>query len=337
MATIATASCLKFQNLVSFGDSITDEGRLPYFVNNGELPPAGMIVPPNNKTASGGQSWPRFVAQKAGVNSLNYAIGGAVCSNELVPRYNPDFWGEEPMPAIMDNEIPTYLAELELDFYEGGRTADNTVYTLWIGTNDMGSLGYLSDQQAPGKTITDFVECNWEIFDVIYETGGRHFVLFNVFPYDQAPLYNLPERGGRPDPAFNPGKTETNMTLFYVKAQQYSTSINTMFDYGAPFQLLTENRWPGVTLTVVDIHSLMSDIIASPEGHLEAPANVTGVYTVCKDLLGLHCIDSEESKDSFMFYDDLHPSERMEEIFADEFLKALAGTSEYAKTYKSHK
>ena len=70
MAAAATASCLRFQNLVSFGDSLTDEGRLNYMFVNGGLPPVGELLPPSNSTASGGKSWPRFVAQNAGIKSL---------------------------------------------------------------------------------------------------------------------------------------------------------------------------------------------------------------------------------------------------------------------------
>lgn len=310
LASAVTASCLKFQNLVSFGDSLTDEGRLSYMFINESHPPIGELLPPSNNTASGGQSWPRFVAQKAGVKSLNYAIGGAVCSNEVTPRFI-EFFGDGPMPAVLDNEVPTYLADIEFDLYDGGRTADNTVYTLWIGSNDLGLLAFLTDEHAPGKTLTDYVECNWQVFDAIYETGGRHFVHFNVFPYDQSPLYNLPSRGGMESPPSNPIKAETNMTMYYTKAQQQSTSVNTMLKYGAGFQAMIEKRWPGATLTVLDAHTLMSDVIASPEEYLEAPANTTGVYALCADQTGADCVFDENPPDSFVFYDDLHPSERM--------------------------
>lgn len=310
MAAAATASCLRFQNLVSFGDSLTDEGRLNYMFINGELPPVGELLPPSNNTASGGQSWPRFVSQKANVKSLNYAIGGAVCSNAVTPRFI-EFFGDGPMPAVLDNEVPTFLADLEHDLYDGGRTAVNTVYSLWIGSNDLGLGGFLTDEQVPGKTLSDYVECNWQVLDEVYKTGGRHFILLTVFPYDQSPLYNLPSQGGLESPTSNPTKAETNMTMYYTKARQQSTSVNTMLKYGAGFQAMVQKRWPGATLTVLDAHALMSDVIASPDGYLEAPANTTGVYALCTDQTGTDCEFDDNPPEGFVFYDDLHPSARM--------------------------
>lgn len=323
IAAAAISPCLQFQNLVSFGDSLTDKGRLNHIFLSRAPPPVGELLPPSNNTASGGQSWPRFVVQKAGVKSLNYAIGGAVCSNAITPRFI-EFFGDGPMPAVLENEIPTYLADLDYELYDGGRTADNTVYSLWIGSNDLGVLGFLTDEQVPGKTLSDFVDCSWQVFDEVYKTGGRHFVLFTIFPYDQSPLYNLPSRGGLESPPSNPTKTETNTTLYYSKAQQYSTSVNTMLKYGAGFEAIIQSRWPGATLSVLDAHALMIDIIDSPNEYLEAPANTTGVYARCADQTGIDCELDNNSPESFVFYDDLHPSARMgDKLCAPSLLDAM--------------
>lgn len=86
-----------FDSLVTFGDSYTDENRLNYFaMHNGSAPPAGTLLPESFATAGGGRTWPRYVIQYAGSNSAtewdpkmtlyNYAVSGAVCSNEITPR-----------------------------------------------------------------------------------------------------------------------------------------------------------------------------------------------------------------------------------------------------------
>ncbi|CAI4219794.1 unnamed protein product [Parascedosporium putredinis] len=257
-ASIATAYCgVKLQNLVTFGDSITDEGRLNYIVTNGKLPPPGTLLPESRETASGGYSWPRFVQQKTGAKT-----------------------------------------DLDFDLYNGGRHADNTVYTLWVGTNDIGEGGFMKDKNVPGTTLSDYVDCNWEVFDAVYKTGGRHFVLSKVFPLDQSPLYNPQERGGLEAPSFWPDKATTNATQYYHKLIEYSTSINTMFAYGVPFQLLVEKRWPGATVYIFDVHKLMTDVLDNPQEYLEAPANTTGVYHFCTNpdpRITEDCIDSEES------------------------------------------
>lgn len=86
-----------FDSLVTFGDSYTDENRLGYFiVHNGTAPPAGTYFPEGQNTASGGRTWPRFVVQYTGsekngqwtpgLELYDYAVSGAVCSNEITPR-----------------------------------------------------------------------------------------------------------------------------------------------------------------------------------------------------------------------------------------------------------
>lgn len=86
-----------FKSFVTFGDSYTDENRLNYFAtNNGSAPPPGTLLPESFSTAGGGRTWPRYVVQYTGdiVNGewvpqmtlYNYAVSGAVCSNEITPR-----------------------------------------------------------------------------------------------------------------------------------------------------------------------------------------------------------------------------------------------------------
>lgn len=64
----------KVSNLVSFGDSYTDEGRLSaYFANNGSAPPPGTSTSGSNFTASGGYAWGHFASQQLGAKYYDYA------------------------------------------------------------------------------------------------------------------------------------------------------------------------------------------------------------------------------------------------------------------------
>ena len=166
------------------------------------------------------------------------------------------------------------------------RNAENTLYALWIGTNDLGYGAFLSDAQAAGATLSTFVESIWTIFDRIYETGGRHLVLFNQAPLELSPLYAPVDRGGYGDSTFWTNKTSYNTTQYSYKMLQYTTSVNALFDYGVPFQLFVERRWPGATVAIYDVHRLLREIDAEPERYLTAPANVTGVYHYVTRRLG---------------------------------------------------
>jgi hypothetical protein len=94
----ASWSASRFRSLITFGDSYTDENRLLYFfLQKNTPPPPGTLLPESYLSPSGGRTWPRYVVQYAGeeldgnfvagLELYNYAVGGAVCSNEITPKY----------------------------------------------------------------------------------------------------------------------------------------------------------------------------------------------------------------------------------------------------------
>ncbi|KND93313.1 Thermolabile hemolysin [Tolypocladium ophioglossoides CBS 100239] len=316
------------QNLVTFGDSYTDEGRLDYFNSHGKAPPVGSMLPASNMTFSGGYAWGRLVANATGARYYDYAVGGAMCSNDIISRRLDAING--PFPSVLEYEIPTYKEDLSYASLYPDRRADNTVYVLWIGTNDLGIDGFLGDTQGEGKVLTTFVECVWRFFDQIYATGGRRLVLMNELPLQFAPMYATPGVGGNYNDRYLRDPSAYNTTEFRNKMLAYTTSVNTMFDYGAPFYLRVQSRWPGAIFSIFDVHSLVMDVRANPSEYLTAPANITGQYRVCF----ANCVVSPEPLSSFMWYDELHPSARMEEIIAKNFIDVVNGKSKYGTHYR---
>ena len=298
-----------FDTLVTFGDSYTDNGRLGYYIGHGgQAPPPGQYHDVSNVTASGGLSWAQSAALGAGAKLMDYAVSGAVCSNQIVARY-ASFMNRE-FPAILDDEIPSFKADIAFKSLYPNRNPANTVYAVWIGTNDLGFDAFLSDSQAPGKTISDFVDCVWSVFDAVYKTGGRRFVLLNTAPLELSPLYAHPDDGGIGDSQFWNTKTKYNMTEYGYKIKEYTTNVNTMFEYGVPFQKLLKLRWPLATLDLFDVHSLLKDIHSQPAKYLDAPAS-TGYYRHCAPA-GSPCVDQTDvgPLSSFMWFDELHPSDK---------------------------
>lgn len=152
-ASLATAGAVPhssspFSTLVTFGDSYTDDGRLTwYFDHDDQPPPAGTIQPQENVSASGGLAWGQFVQRDTGATYLDYAVSGATCSNEIIQRYLSSLNG--PFPSVVDDELPSFVADYNTSLYANSTPA-NTVYALWIGTNDLGYGAFLTDSQAPG-------------------------------------------------------------------------------------------------------------------------------------------------------------------------------------------
>lgn len=297
-AEIATHSPIRhMENLVTFGDSYTDESRASYFASHGHAPPPGVLLPPSNQTSGGGEAWGRFASEFSGAKYYNYAVAGAMCSNNITSHWFDPI--KAPFPSVLEYEVEAFEEDIKYRKLYPNRRSDNTVYALWIGTNDLGIDGFLSDRNAAGTSITSFLDCLWQTFDHVYKTGGRHFFLLNEAPLHVSPMYAAPENGGTLDNNYWRNKTMYNMTEYQYKMFEYSTSVNTMIDYGVPFQLLVKKRWPGATFGVFDVHSLMLDIHADPSKYLDAPAHVIGSYRTC-DNSG--CADSKDPLSSFMWY-----------------------------------
>jgi len=169
LTTAVTASSLKcrskpFENLVTFGDSYTDNGRLnAYFASGGKAPPPGTMHPEINVTASGGLAWGQMASRASGARYLDYAVSGATCSNKVVSRFLAPIGRD--FPSVLEDQIPSFKADADVGaatLYGGSRTAENTVYAMWIGTNDLGAgNAFLVDEQVPGTTITNFIDCVW--------------------------------------------------------------------------------------------------------------------------------------------------------------------------------
>lgn len=135
----------QIKNLVTFGDSYTD------------------IV----SVGDGGVAWPVYAAGYAGVSLFPFARSGATCSNDLTPR---------PFPSVFESQLPLYFNQslngtLSLN-------PEETVYSLWIGTNDLGANALITGQ--PKASIVDVAQCMVNWVKVLYDSGARNFIFQNV-------------------------------------------------------------------------------------------------------------------------------------------------------------
>lgn len=112
--------------------------------------------------------------------------------------------------------------------------------------------------------------------------------------------------------------------------KEYTSLVNSIFNYRTPFEVKVANRYPGASFAVFDVHSLLTDIYNNPTKYLSSPPNVQGQYYLCDIATGSKCTKSSLSLDHFMWYDELHPSERTDQVIAKEFAKVVKGLSSYA-------
>ena len=58
---------------------------------------------------------------------------------------------------------------------------EETIITLWIGTNDVGRNALLTGSDK-GVTVVDTTECAVDFIKVMYDAGARNFLFQNVSP-----------------------------------------------------------------------------------------------------------------------------------------------------------
>lgn len=144
-AAITLASKTHIRNLVTFGDSYTDITTSPLTL------------------------WPIYAAEYGNLAMFDFARSGATCSNGLTPRI---------FPGVLEDEIPAY----ESDVAHGNLTLhpSETLYTLWIGTNDVGVGELISGQAVSGVSIVNTSACAVSWVKKLYDTGARNFFFQNV-------------------------------------------------------------------------------------------------------------------------------------------------------------
>ncbi|KAF5334163.1 hypothetical protein D9758_014836 [Tetrapyrgos nigripes] len=280
--------------------------------------------------------------------SLPFAKSGATCSNNLTFR---------PFPPVFESQLPSYFEFHATDAGEkvGGR---DTVYTLWIGTNDLGVSALLTGDD-PGVTVVDVAECMVNWVKVLYEQGGaRNFVFQNLEQCFLMPGSDL-QRYTQMIPLQHtilyaadsyPNRfwfTDRNTTAWSVQMTEQVEAGNELT------KLMLQNLAPTLddahvgsdvsSLAYFDSHSLFQDMFDHPENFLNgtAPAfNVTGCINSCVFELnvpdsGVCTVVNGTDRDSYLWFDELHPSEQADRIVAREIAKVFEGKESQWATWLS--
>ncbi|KAH7024673.1 GDSL lipase/esterase [Microdochium trichocladiopsis] len=311
----------KFTSLVMFGDSWTDSGLRDY-----QPDASGNIGKPSNNASTGGRVWPQYVEQYAGVRSYDYAVSGAMCDGT---------YGTGSRNGIKQNQLPTFLSNRAAVNPVTHRPAldipvQETVYGIWIGTNDLGNAGWLAESQQPRTLpLTAYTDCVYAQLDALYASGARSFVVMNQGPIDLIPQYALPENGGVDAPRFWTDKLRynANITQTSEKMREFIALVNEVYDLRTQVDVRLRGRYKGSQFAVFDTNALMTHMWHNPSEYFNgtAPLNVTSSIRQC----GAAC-SAPEVRDSYMWYDELHPSEQTDRVVAREFIEVVNGKSKWA-------
>jgi len=273
----------------------------------------------------------------------DYAVSGAVCSNNLTPRWFSAI--NAPFPDLDGYEVPAFLADkayginsaTNTSLFTTALTEDNTVYAIWDGTNDLGYYSFIQNEEAPGATLNDYVSCIFNQVDKLYASGARYFVLMNVAPLELAAIYANASFGGVGDNQYWPDKLTygTNLTAWSERMRMEVADVNAIYQYRTPYEVLLANRYPGSNFALYNVNKLFLDIHNNPAQFLNGtmPYHVDGFVHHCS-VTGGNCTLVGDA-DSYEWYDELHPSEQTQRWVAREFVGVMGGSSSYATYFSS--
>ncbi|PCH43140.1 carbohydrate esterase family 16 protein [Wolfiporia cocos MD-104 SS10] len=284
----------QIKNLVTFGDSYTDV----------------------HQTGDNGTAWPVYAAMYGNFTLYPFARSGATCSNNLTYR---------PYPSVFESQLPLYFTEeqngsLELD-------STTTMYTLWIGTNDVGANALLTGSQTPGVTLVNTTSCAVEWVKVLYASGARNFIFQNMLPLQDTVLYSA---NSYPNGYWSEQRNTTEWNVFMTEITNTGNALSRMM-----LEALAPTL-KGAHLGIFDSYGLISNVRSDPQDYLNGtvPYNVTGCIRSC--ILQINestsgpgdCTISEgTARDSFLWYDELHPSEQTDRVIAREIAGAIVRNS----------
>lgn len=80
--------------------------------------------------------------------------------------------------SVFEVQIPRYETEVANGTLK--LNASETMYTLWIGTNDLGYDGLLKGHTVGGATVINTTTCALSWIEAMYKNGARNFLFQNV-------------------------------------------------------------------------------------------------------------------------------------------------------------
>ncbi len=283
LTTPVSSSAQSFDSVVSFGDSLSDNGNA-FAISGGAGPPPPYF----DGRFSNGPTWVELLngpmdndgaimigvppgAVVTGTGNQNFAIGGA--RSDLVPP------GQfvSGIPSGVPNQIGAYQAGLG-----GGGVPANTLFTLLAGANDVFDFFDANPAPTQAQVTAEGITIGTNVVtDVGQLLGvGAQTILVS----------NLPNIGATP--AFNTNPLAASGGFLI------SATINGTIDAGLA-TLASAN--PTANIVQMDLAGLFDAVIANPAGF-----GLTNVTEACT--ASLCAVSPLDVQNQYLFWDSVHPT-----------------------------
>ncbi|MBB5017831.1 thermolabile hemolysin [Chitinivorax tropicus] len=249
-----------FNKVIAFGDSLSDTQNM-YNASQWKLPGHSWL----GGRFSNGLVWVEYLARSLNLPLYNWAIGGAGTDKYLVvPGLEQEItsWKEYMRKA------PDYQPE-------------HTLFTMWIGANDL--LNY-------GRTPDQAISAMRRALISLLDGGAKYVVLLNLPALQKAPVFKL----------------KTGGEQAAQQVQSFNTKLTSLVDE-------MRTRYGGTKqLTLFDASQIFDDMLQHP-----AQYGMTNTTESCLNIRSLSStvyLEKHEPRSTctdpgqYVFWDTLHPT-----------------------------
>jgi phospholipase/lecithinase/hemolysin len=274
----------RFNELIVFGDSLSDQGKL--FRERG---PAFLPQGAVNGRFSNGDIWVDYLAPTLGISSTqiqNFAFGGATTGRVNLGNAVPLPPSTPPLsslPGLLD-QIDKAKATLS----PTTKANPKALYVVWAGANDFLTLP--TDTIAAVQAVAESVKNIAKSVTSLAGLGAKTIAVTNL-----------------PNIGLTPLAAERNL-------QTQGTIFSTVFNTLLQGTLGTLEANLGVDLVQVDAFSLVQSIATRPSEF--------GFSNITTPLFDQN--PAPANPDAFAFADDFHPTTAVHRLVADTFKRSLS-------------
>lgn len=304
------------EQLIVFGDSLSDTGNVYYLLSGETFPPSPPYADGRFTDGIGiseGLVWVEYLADllevdrpaarfSGEVHSTNYAFAGAVTGG-LPAVYESTLTPGQIVTGgwPLDDQIAQFLDDLEASSASPGECGLNPAESLvivWVGSNDI----LLLNEDKLGDAVAN-IRSNIET--LIRTAGASQFLVANMPDVSLTPAYTAYDSYFIANDVVDirPAKLRKRVTKFNRKLDKALDKI--------------ESKNPGVTIYRFDAFSTLNDIVAHPADYRVNPnTDIPLLDEQALFLFGQLAFNPGADRTS-LFWDGVHPSSRVHAIFAE--------------------
>ncbi|KAL8947374.1 MAG: hypothetical protein Q9222_006340 [Ikaeria aurantiellina] len=290
------------EKIFSFGDSYTDTGFDPAGAQpNGTYPlgnPFTNSTSPPYHTFASGPNWIQYLTFKyneSQINTYNLAVSGATVNDSALGATTTN---------DLVNQVTTKFKPNYSDKNTVGWTASNSLFTLFLGVNDVDRSWRQHDLKINDAVFASYTA----LLETLYTLGARNFLLHTIPPINRGP---------------------------FVSPADHVPEGNDINDFNYRMQVLyntftTNHTADGISVLLFNTNKLFSEVIDNPGIFPQTAGykNTTGACRAYNDF-NLPSMDfwnqtaCERLVNEYLWLNGLHPTYPVHEALAAQVAVAL--------------